>query len=346
MAANDSRATVAQRAETAGPAVSLGGDDLLDMYRVMVLSRTLDERIWLLNRQGKAAIAASAQGHEAAQVAAVRATDPSRDHYLIYYRELCTLIALGVTPAELLLGFLAKQGEPLSGARQFPVHGAYPTVDIVSFSNVVATQMPQAVGFALADKMRRSDAVTIAYFGDGASSMGDTHEAMNFAGIHRLPVVFFCENNRYAISVSLKKQMAIDNIATRAAGYGFPGVTVDGTDLAAVYEAMAAAMDRARSGGGPTLVEAMVERLFPHTTDDDHTRYRSPEDIRQMRDRDPLEITEKLLRERRLVDDALNDEIWAHAKRTIDEATDAAESAPFPEPGHMYRHLYAESNDS
>ncbi len=344
MPADDTSGAATADAQQAARANSLTDDDLLELYRTIVLSRTLDERIWLLNRQGRAAIAASAQGHEAAQAAAVKATDPSRDHYLIYYRDLCTFIALGVTPLELLLGFLAKEGEPLSGARQFPVHGAYPGPDIVSFSNVVGTQMPQAAGFALADKMRGLDAVTIAHFGDGAASVGDTHEAMNFAGIHALPIVFFCENNRFAISVPLQKQMAIGNVSVRAAGYGFPGVTVDGTDAVAVYEAMRAAVDRARSGDGPSLVEVMVERLYPHTTDDDHTRYRSPEDIEQMRGKDPIPITEKLLSERGRLSDEERQQIWDEARQTVNDATEAAESAPFPDPAGLYRHLYAESD--
>jgi 2-oxoisovalerate dehydrogenase E1 component alpha subunit len=320
----------------------LTATDLVDMYRIMVLSRVLDERIWLLNRQGKAAIVASAQGHEAAQVALARATDPARDHYLIYYRELTTLLALGMTPLELLKGFLCRDGEPLSGGRQFPTHGAHPRVDLFSFSNVVGTQLPQAAGVALADKMRGEARATIVYFGDGATSQGDCHEAMNFAAIHRLPVVFFCENNRYAISVPLSKQMAIENIAARAAAYGMPGVTVDGTDVIAVFEAAQAAVVRARAGKGPTLIEAMVERLFPHTSDDDHTRYRSADDIKQMRGKDPIAILETQLRRQRLLDDAQHQEIWAEAKRIVNQATDQAEAAGFPDAGEFSKRLYAE----
>ena len=329
--------------QEADAAAGLTDDDLLEMYRVMVLSRTLDERIWLLNRQGKAAIVASAQGHEAAQIGAVRATDPARDRYLIYYRELCTILALGVTPTEILLGFLAREGEPMSSARQFPLHGAMDRVDIVSFSNVVATQMPQAVGFALADKIRGNDSVTIVYFGDGAASMGDAHEAMNFAGVHQLPIVFFCENNGYAISVPLRKQMAVESVASRAEGYGFPGVQVDGMDPIAVYEVMIVAMEKARSGGGPTLVEAMVERLYPHTSDDDHTLYRSQEEIESMRD--PMEATERMLVERGTLGDARREQIWDAARRQVNEATEVAEAAPLPQPTgkhDIFRNLYAE----
>jgi 2-oxoisovalerate dehydrogenase E1 component alpha subunit len=308
----------------------LSGERLVDLYRTMVLSRYLDERVWLLNRQGKAAIAASAQGHEAAQVACIEASDPSKDHYLIYYRQFTAMIALGTEPEEMLRGFLAKEADPMSAARQFPLHGAHPRVDLFNFSNVIATQLPQAAGVALADKINGSDAVTFVYFGDGASSQGDTHEAMNFAGVHKLPVIFFCENNRYAISVPQEKQMGIDSLACRAAGYGFPGVQVDGTDVVAVHEATQAAVERARTGGGPTLIEASVERLLPHTTDDDHTRYRSEQDISQMSERDPITILSDFLKRRDLITESEDEEIHTAAKNRVNVATDTVDAESYP----------------
>ncbi len=314
----------------------LTADRLLDAYRTMCLSRALDVRIWTLNRQGKAAIAASAQGHEAAQVATVMATDPSRDRYLIYYRQLTVMLMLQTTPSEMLMQFLARTGEILSAARQFPLHGAHPRVDLFSFSNVVGTQLPQAVGVALADKMKGRDAVTIAFFGDGAASQGDCHEAMNFAGIHKVPVVFLCENNRYAISVPLHQQMPVESIASRASAYGIPGIEVDGTDIVASYEAILEAVGRARSGDGATLVEVRVERLLPHTTDDDHTRYRSPEDISRMQNLDSLPITETMLRRHGILDDATDAEFKEWARREVDAATDAVEALPFPPVDEMY----------
>ena len=312
-------------------------EGLLNAYKTMCLSRALDIRIWTLNRQGKAAIAASAQGHEAAQVATVMATDPARDRYLIYYRQLTVTLMLGTTPTEMLMQFLAKEGEILSAARQFPLHGSHPRVDLFSFSNVVGTQLPQAVGVALADKMKGRDAVTISFFGDGAASQGDCHEAMNFAGIHKVPVVFLCENNRYAISVPLAQQMPIESIASRASAYGIPGVEVDGTDLVASYEAVKEAVDRARSGGGASLVELRVERLLPHTTDDDHTRYRSADDIERMRDMDPLPITERMLRRHGILDDETDARFKEIARKAVDDATDEVEALPFPRVADMYR---------
>ncbi|MBI2965996.1 MAG: thiamine pyrophosphate-dependent dehydrogenase E1 component subunit alpha [Chloroflexi bacterium] len=338
----DGSTTIARagNAQVRGPGRGLTEADLLEMYRTMALSRTLDERAWLLNRQGRAAIVPSSQGHEAVQLACARATDPALDHYLIYYRQLPLLIALGVTPLELLRGFLAKQGEPMSGGRQFPMHGACQRVDAFSFSSVVGTQLPQAVGVALADAMRGEKRVSIAFFGDGGSSQGDTHEAMNFAGIHRLPVVFLCENNRYAISVPMRKQMAIDSLAVRAEAYGFPGVSIDGTDPQASYEALSAAVDRARAGKGPTLVEAMIERIFPHTTDDDQRKYRTAEEIKHARDHDPIPVLEAKLRQLGALDNATFDRIWADAKRVVNEANEQADADPYPDASEMFTNLY------
>jgi 2-oxoisovalerate dehydrogenase E1 component alpha subunit len=324
-----------------GAGAGLDEESLLEMYRQMVLCRTLDERVWALNRQGKAAIVASAQGQEAAQIGSVWALRPGEDQFYIYYRDLAVLLTLGMTPKEIMLGYLAKAGEPMSGARQFPTHGAYPKYGIYNLSNVVATNLPQAVGAALASKMRKEHSVTIVYFGDGASSAGDTHEAMNFASIHKLPVIFFCENNRYAISVPLSKQMAVDSVASRAQGYGMPGLTVDGCDIAAVYEATSAAAHRAREGLGPTLIEAMVERYLPHTSDDDDLRYRTAEDIEEARKRDPVRILKEQLSKMGALTPEKDAELREAAKRQVNEATDFADEAPYPGTESFYDHVYA-----
>jgi len=319
----------------------LDDKSLLDMYRQMVLSRTLDERVWMLNRQGKAAIVASAQGHEAAQIGSTWALQRGKDLFYIYYRDLAVLLTLGMTPLEIMSGFLAKEGEPLSGARQFPTHGAHPEYGIVNLSNVVATQIPQAVGAALAMKMQGKDAVVIANFGDGASSTGDCHEGMNFAAVHKLPIIFFCENNGYAISVPLSQQMAVESVASRAVGYGMPGVVVDGCDIVAVYEATSEAARRARRGQGPTLIEARVERYLPHTSDDDDSRYRPREEIEEARKRDPLIILSARLKSMNVLDDSLDEQIRDQARQTVNAATDAVEAAPYPGAEDFYKHVYA-----
>ncbi len=320
---------------------SLSDTDLLEMYRQMTLVRTLDERIWMLNRQGKAAIVASSQGHEAGQIGSVSALEKGKDQFYIYYRDLAVMLMLGMTPVEIMSGFLAKAGEPLSGARQFPTHGAYPSIGLVNISNVVGTHIPQAVGAALANKMRGDNGIVITYFGDGASSVGDCHEAMNFAAIHHLPVIFFCENNKYAISVPVSKQMAVESIASRAEGYGMPGIEVDGCDIMAVYEATSEAARRARSGQGPTLIEAHVERYLPHTSDDDDTRYRPREELEEARKRDPLKILSEQLRDIGVLTDEIEEEFKRDARNIVNQATDAVESAPYPEVNDFHKHVYA-----
>ena len=319
----------------------LNNETLLEMYAKMALSRTLDERIWMLNRQGKAAIVASSQGHEAAQIGSVYALRRGVDQFYIYYRDLAVMLTLGMTPREIMLGFTAKVGEPLSGARQFPTHGAYPELGLVNLSNVISTQLPQAVGAALALRMRGEDAVVIVYFGDGASSFGDTHEAMNFAAIHRLPVIFMCENNKYATSVPQHRQMAVDSVASRAEGYGMPGVSIDGCDVIAVHEAVSEAASRARNGEGPTLIEAQVERYLPHTSDDDDTRYRARAEIEEARLRDPLKLFGERLTALGILDSAAVERIHAEARTEVNAVTDFVEAAGYPDTDDFYEHVYA-----
>ena len=340
MAGGDGESTAVSSPDRS-TSTELGPDDLVEMYRQMVLCRTLDDRVWMLNRQGKAAIVASAQGHEAGQIGSVHALRAGRDLFYTNYRDLAAVLTLGLTPKEVMLSFLAKDGERMSGARQFPLHGAIPELGLVNLSNVVGTQVPQAVGAALAAKMRGEDTVVIVYFGDGASSVGECHEAMNFAGVHRLPVIFFCENNGYAISVPRSRQMAVDNVASRAAGYGMPGVVVDGCDITAVYEATREAAVRARSGQGPTLVEAMVERYLPHTSDDDDSRYRAAAEIEEARKRDPLKILNERLVELGALSQEADERFYAEAKQEVNDATEFAESAEYPSADGFYDHVFA-----
>ncbi|MFL2762015.1 MAG: thiamine pyrophosphate-dependent dehydrogenase E1 component subunit alpha [Dehalococcoidia bacterium] len=322
---------------------SLSTEQMLKMYQSMVLLRTLDQRLWAMNRQGKAAIMASSQGHEAAQIASVEALQKGKDQFYTYYRDLGVMLSLGMTPTEIMLGFLAKAGEPLSGARQFPTHGAYTELGLINLSNVVATQITQAVGASLATEMRGEDSVTIVYFGDGATSQGECHEAMNFAGIHQLPIIFFCENNKYATSIPLKKQMAVKNVADRAEGYGIIGKSIDGCDIASVFSTVKEAAHRARNGLGPTLIDAHVERFLPHTSDDDDTRYRTREELELSYQRDPLILLRKKVESIGALTSKLQSEIEQEAKLIINEATQSAENAPYVETSEFYKHVY--SND-
>jgi 2-oxoisovalerate dehydrogenase E1 component alpha subunit len=312
------------------------------MYRYVALARALDERIWQLNRSGKAPFVVSGQGHEAAQVGAAFALDRTRDVLYPYYRDLALSLVFGLTARDVLMGVLARADDPVSGARQMPAHYGSAKYRIISGSSVVGTQIPQAAGTAYAAKLRGTGQVTLVAFGEGATSEGDFHEACNFAGIHRLPVIFFCENNRYAISVPQDKQVAVDNVADRASGYGFPGVVVDGTDLLAVYRVVKDAADRARRGEGATLIEAKLYRFHPHSSDDDDRFYRSPDEVKAWRANDPIAHFDARLRQIGALDDDSAAEIATLVKREVDAATDAAEQAPQPDPATFDRYVYAE----
>jgi 2-oxoisovalerate dehydrogenase E1 component subunit alpha len=215
---------------------------------------------------------------------------------------------------------------------------------IISHSSPIATQIPHAAGIAYAAKYRGEDAVVGCWFGEGATSAGAWHEGLNFAGIHRLPIVFVCENNRYAISVAQPMQMAIENVADRAEGYGFPGVVVDGNDALACYAAMKTAVDRARSGDGPTLIEAKTYRFFPHTSDDDDRSYRTREEVQRAKDQDPITRFAAKLKDAGVMDDAAIEAIWAETKPEVDEQIDQAWNADDPEPESLGRHVYFEGD--
>ena len=320
---------------------NLTAEDLADFYRRMTLCRTIDERIWALNRQGKVPIAASSQGHEAAQLGSLLAAEKDGDCFLFpYYRDLALKFAAGLTAEEVMRSFMGKEGDPYSNGRQFPLQGADIPHNIIQISNVVAAGLTQSVGYALACKMRGEGTVALVYFGDGASSQGETHEAMNFASIHNLPVVFICENNRYAISVPQRKQMNIEEVASRAANYGFPGFAIDGMDFVACYEATREAINHARSEG-PVLLEMKVERFMSHTTDDDDRRYRPAEEVEQARQRDPLITLGNLLLENGIMTQEQLDTAAAEALDAVDAATDAADNASPPDVSTLHYMVYS-----
>ncbi len=318
----------------------LTSDDLLEVSRQMILVRTMDERIWMMNRQGKVPIAASCQGHEAAQLGSLWAAQKSGDCFLFpYYRDLALKMAAGLTPRQVMLSFMGKEGEPYSGARQFPLQGADLPRRIIQISNVVAAGLTQSVGYALACKMMGDGTVTLCYFGDGASSQGETHEAMNFAAIHKLPVVFICENNKYAISTPQASQMVVGDVAARAEGYGFPGFVIDGMDFVACYEATRHGIQHARNVG-PVLIEMKVERFMPHTTDDDDRRYRDRDAVEAAREYDPVAVLPAQMVERGIATQEQIDEFRADAMRQVNDATDFADAAAPPDASTISDHLY------
>ncbi len=322
-------------------ALGLDEDDLLKMYHYMLLARRVDERSWILNRQGKAAFVISCQGQEGAQIGAAYNLRPGYDYLYPYYRDSGMTLLLGQTPRGQFLSLLGKKEDPNSAGRQMPGHYSSRDLNIVTASAPIAVQYPQAVGSALAFKMRGEDGVVLTSGGEASTSEGDWHEAMNFAGIYDLPVVFLIQNNVYAISVPEPLQVA-GSIAKRAEGYGFPGYEIDGNDVLAVYETAKEAVDRARRDDGPTLIEAKTYRLTAHSSDDDDRRYREREEIEEWRLKDPIMRFEKYLTENGLLDEEKKDELEAQIKAEVAEASDYAEEAPFADPEEALERVYAE----
>ena len=321
-------------------ALGLTLDDVTGMYRAMLLTRMLGERMMQLNRMGRAAFVGVADGHEGAQIGSAWAIRRGHDWVHPYYRDVGVALVLGQTAKDQFLGVFAKATDPNSGGRQIVNQFSDPKANIVTGSVCIATQFPQAAGIALAVKIRKEDRVVFTYGGDGATSPGDFHEAVNFAAIHALPVVFVIENNLFAISTPLSKQMSVPNVADRAAGYGIPGLVADGTDVLDVYAKTKDAADRARRGEGPSLVEVKCYRYQPHSSDDDDSRYRSKEALAQWRAKDPVDGVAAYLAGCGVAAadmERTRTEIAAEIERAIDEAA----ADPDPRAEDLLRHVYA-----
>lgn len=332
--------------EPAGPLpehelLGLQAQQLLEMLEIMLRARTTDERQWILQRQGKQAFHISCQGHEGSGVGTAYALDPTRDWIAPYYRSLAATMVFGLTPRDTFLAGLAKADDPSTGGRQMPAHAGPRHLHMLTSGSCVATQIPHAAGAALACKVRGDGGVAVAYFGEGASSKGDFHEGLNFAAIHKLPVIFVCENNHYAISVPMEKQMAVRSVADRGSGYGMPGVRVDGTDPVAVYGVMRHAVERARSGYGPTLIESNVVRLTPHSSDDDDRRYRPESEREDARQHDPVARFADYLCRQGILDAGAESAMRARIAAEVDRAFDEAELAADPDPSTAFDHVYA-----
>jgi len=327
-------------------AMGLGKDQLLDVYYKMFLARTVGQRERMLNRMGKGPFAVTGEGHEATQVGVAYPLRAGHDWVFPYYRDIGVALTIGMTAKDLLSAHLGRATSIESGGRNMPSHFSSVPLHIVSGSAPVATQVPHAVGAALAAKLRGLDQVALTCFGDGGSSVGDVHESMNFAGVHKLPVIFVCENNQFAISVRWEKQSSVPDVAVRAAGYGFPGVTVDGNDVLAVYGAAKEAVDRARRGEGPTFIEAKTYRLVPHTSDDDDRRYRTREEVEEWTKKDPLIRFEAWLKEREVASAAEIEGVQTKALQEVDQATQDAENEPAPDPASALRHVFVEDDRS
>jgi 2-oxoisovalerate dehydrogenase E1 component alpha subunit len=339
---SDSADSAADSKGVLGADLGLTRDDLLEMYRLMATARAVDERMWILNRAGKIPFVISGQGHEGAQVGLAYALKKGHDWMVPYYRSVASLITFGMSSREIMLAQFARGVDPSSGGRQMPGHYGIADRNILSVSSPVATQLLHATGIAWAAKLRKSDAVTITYIGEGSSNQGDFHEGLNFAGVHKLPVIYVVENNGYAISVPMSLQSAVQDIAIRGAGYNMPGVIIDGVDVLDCYRAGRDAIERARRGDGPTLIEAKVTRLTAHSSDDQQTKYRSAEELEAEKGRDPLPVFRAQLREAGFLDDQTEEKLVAEARKVVEDATDWAESQSDPDPATAQRNVYAD----
>jgi len=322
--------------------LGLSDEQAIEMYKTILRARKYDERALLLQRAGKIAFHVSGVGQETAQVASAFALERGRDYFLPYYRDYGFVLAAGMTLKELMLSLFSKAEDPTSGGRQMPGHFSHKKLGIVTGSSPVTTQVPHAAGIALAAKMQRKDIVAYTTLGEGSSNQGDFHEGCNFAGVYKLPLIVMVENNQYAISIPAHKQLG-GRVVDRAIGYGFEGVRVDGNDALEVYRVVKEARERAVRGEGPTLIEAMMYRISPHSTADDDMLYRTKEEVEEHKAKDGLPRFKSYLMECGIWSEEKDGELAAEIQKEINEATQYADKAPYPRPEDSMLHLYAES---
>ncbi len=309
---------------------SLSDDDLKRMFEVLVLARTFDNRALNLQREGRIGTYPSILGQEASQIGSALAAE-KRDWLFTTFRESGVYIAMGY-PLRQIFQYWAGDERGM----QIPEG-----MNIFPLSIPVGTQITHAVGAAMAAKYRKDRAGVLVYFGDGGSSRGDFHEGLNMAGVFKLPVVFLCQNNQWAISLRREQQTAAKTIAQKAIAYGFEGLQVDGNDVFAVYKATKDALNKAKEGGGPTLIECFTYRMSDHTTSDDATRYRPKEEIEMWKARDPLLRLRLFMEKKKLWTEAYQKDVEARSKAAVDEAQKKAETTEPPKPQDMFTYTYA-----
>jgi len=324
--------------EAARPA-PLTADQLLELYRMMSMVRVLDERMMTLQRQGRVGFYGACTGQEAACLGAAYALRKT-DWIFPALREAAAMLFRGFPLVPYLSQVFGSSGDVTKG-RQMPSHQASKSVNQVSWSSCIGTQLPHAVGAAWAAKLQKHDTVVMAFMGDGATSSADFHSAMNFAGVFKVPVVFVCQNNHWSISVPTHHQTASESIAIKARAYGFPGVKIDGNDVEEVYRTAKAAVDRARAGEGPTLIEAETYRMGAHSSSDDPTRYRDQAEVDRWKLRDPVDRLRTRLVEGGAWSAEREEALRADLVKQVNAAIEEAEKLPPPAPETLFDDVYA-----
>ena len=314
-----------------GEKAPLSDEETFKLYQKMTFIRLADQRALLLQRQGRFGTYAPIWGQETCQVGSTHALQKG-DWVVPAFREIGAALMMGIPLSKFYLYWMGNE----MGSR------APEGINVLPVSVPVGTQTLHAVGLAWAGKLKGEKIVSIVYFGDGATSKADFHEAMNFAGVFKTPTIFFCQNNQYAISVPRSLQTASKTIAQKAVAYGFDGIQVDGNDLFAVFAATKEAVEKARSGGGPTLIEGVTFRFGPHTTADDPTKYRKEEEIEPWRPLDPLVRLRVYLNGKGLWNEKVEQQLTEEAQKEIDQAVKDAEAVPVPEVEEIFKFVFSE----
>lgn len=322
------------------PRPELTEEQLKHMHLSMVRTRALDERGMLLQRQGRIGFYVPSFGEEAAQIGS--AFPANADDWIApSYRQPGIALLRGVDPEALLDNCFGNGGDNAKG-RQMPVHYSFKDANFISISSPIGTQIVQGAGVAMAMRIEKSKKVCLSYFGDGATSSNDFHTGLNFGAVYKAPVIFCCINNQWAISLSVAAQTASETMAQKAEAYGMPGIRVDGNDVLAVYEATRQAVERARNGDGPTLIEYLTFRMGPHSSSDDPSRYRPAEDEAEWKAKDPIERFEAFLENEGVLSRDEMDALHAEAEKEMSAAAKRAEAKPAPELDSIFDDVWAE----
>lgn len=329
-----------KKGKNAKSELPLAPEQMKELYATMVRVRALEDRAVALQRQGRIGFYVGCAGQEAAHIGSSYALRPD-DWILPAYREPGGALLRGVSIKTLVDQCFGTSEDPSKG-RQMPCHYSFREINYAPVSSPIGTQCIQATGVAMAMRIRKRDTVAITYFGDGATSSNDFHVGMNFAGVFKAPVIFFCQNNQWAISCPVSRQTASETIAHKAVAYGMPGVRVDGNDVLAVYQVTQSAVERARAGKGPTLIEAVTYRMGPHSTADDPTRYRPDTELQEWKEKDPVDRMRRYMERNIEWDQASDDRLWDEVRAEVAAAVDSAERTPLPPVSSLFDDVYAE----